>query len=51
MKEVWLKTGSFDEVEAMVKRIRSQKVKDTDKEKPVTKKMLKEIWHWDECWP
>lgn len=49
MKETFLKTGSFDEVEATVRQIRSRKVTDTDTEKPVTKKMLKEQYFWDEC--
>ena len=49
MKETFLKTVSFDEVEATVREIRSRKVTDTDTEKPVTKKMLKEQYFWDEC--
>ena len=49
MKETFLKTGSFDEVEATVRQMRSRKVTDTDTEKPVTKKMLKEQYFWDEC--
>lgn len=51
MKETFLKTGSFDEVEAIVKQLRSNKVQDQDTEKPVTKHMLKEVWKWDECGP
>lgn len=48
MKETWIKTGSFQEVEAVIKHIRSKKVKDDELEKPVTKHMLKEVWKWDE---
>lgn len=51
MKDTFLKTGSFDEVDATVKQLRSNKVKDEDLEKPVTKFMLKEVWKWDECGP
>lgn len=50
MKTTFLKTGSFDEVEAVVKQLRSRSVKDQDTEKPVTKTMLKEVWKWDEYW-
>ena len=51
MKETFLKTGSFEEVLATVKQIRSKSVKDEDTEKPVTKLMLKEVWKWDEYKP
>ena len=49
MKETFLKAGSFDEVGATVRQMRFRKVTDTDTEKPVTKKMLKEQYFWDEC--
>lgn len=51
MKETFLKTGSFEEVLATVKQIRSKSVKDEDTEKPVTKLTLKEVWKWDEYKP
>lgn len=51
MKETFLQTGSFEEVQATVKQIRSRSVKDQDTEKPVTKLMLKETWKWDEWGP
>lgn len=49
MKEAFLKTGQFSDVHAVVKQLRTKKVKDEDTEKPVTKLMLKEIYKWDEC--
>ena len=51
LKEAFLKTGQFSDVQAVVKQLRSKKVKDEDTEKPVTKQMLKEIYKWDECCP
>lgn len=51
MKETFLRTGSFEEVQATVQQIRSRSVKDQDTEKPVTKLMLKETWKWDELGP
>ena len=45
----FLKTGQFSDVHAVVKQLRTKKVKDEDAEKPVTKLMLKEIYKWDEC--
>ena len=51
MKETFLATGSLKEVTLFVKRMQSKSVKDTDKEKPVTKTMLKEEWKWDEWGP
>ena len=49
MKEAFLKSGQFADVHAVVKQLRTKKVKDEDTEKPVTKLMLKEIYKWDEC--
>lgn len=51
MKEIFLKTGSFSEVDAMVQQLQNNSVKDQDTEKPVTKHMLKELWKWDESCP
>lgn len=51
MKDVFIKSGSFDEVQAVVKQIKKDTVKDQDLEKPVTKHILKEVWKWDECGP
>ena len=48
MKEVLIATGSLQEVTATAKQLFSKSVTDTSKEKPVTKKMLKEQYHWDE---
>ena len=42
-----MKTGNIGEVENVAKRIHRESVTDTTREKPVTKQMLKEIWHWD----
>ena len=47
MKEVLISTGSLQEVTAVAKQLYSKSVTDTTK-KPVTKKMLKEQYHWDE---
>ena len=49
LKEIFLKTGSFQEVENQVKRwteIRQQKESTA---KPVTKTQLKNMYHYDEC--
>ena len=48
LKETLLKTGSLDAVDACASQLRSLAVKEKNVEKPVTKKMLAEIYHWDE---
>ena len=48
LKETLLKTGSLDEVDACASQLRSHAVKEKNVEKPVTKKMLAEVYHWDE---
>ena len=49
MKEALVATGSLKECEVVASQLARSSVVDTTKEKPVTKKMLKEVWHWDEC--
>lgn len=48
LKEAWLKSGSLDAVDACATQLRSHAVKEKNVEKPVTKKMLAEVYHWDE---
>lgn len=48
LKETLVATGSLSECEVVAKRLHTRSVTDTTKEKPVTKQMLKEMWHWDE---
>lgn len=48
LKEALIKTGSLSEVDACASQLRSHAVKEKNVEKPVTKKMLAEVYHWDE---
>ena len=48
MKEKLVQTGNLQECEVVAKQLSRQSQTDTTLEKPVTKQMLKEIWHWDE---
>ena len=48
LKETLVATGSLTQCEVVAKKMHTRSVTDTTKEKPVTKQMLKEIWHWDE---
>ena len=48
MKEKLVATGSLDQVDVLAKQLYQKTVTNTSKEKPVTKKMLAEQWHWDE---
>ena len=41
-------SGSLHECEVVAKQLFKESITDTTQEKPVTKQMLKEIWHWDE---
>lgn len=49
MKEALVKSGSLTECEHVARKLCQESVTDTTREKPVTKQMLKEIYHWDEC--
>lgn len=48
MKEALVATGSLQQCEVIAKQMHVQSTTKTTMEKPVTKQMLKEIWHWDE---
>ena len=48
MKEQLVATGNLQACDAVAKQLSRKSVTDTTKEKPVTKQMLKEMWHWDE---
>ncbi len=48
MKETLVATGSLQQCEVIAKQMHLKSMTHTTTEKPVTKQMLKEIWHWDE---
>ena len=48
MKETLVATGTLKQVDIIARRLYRQSVTVTAQEKPVTKQMLKEIYHWDE---
>lgn len=48
MKEQLVATGNLQACDAVAKQLSRKSVTDTTKEKPVTKQMLKEMWHWDD---
>lgn len=48
MKEALVATGSLKQCENVAKQLHRETFTDTTREKPVTKQMLKEIYHWDE---
>lgn len=48
MKEALVASGSLTQCEVVASQLARSSVVDTTKEKPVTKKMLKEVYHWDE---
>lgn len=49
MKEALVASGSLNQCTVVATELARSSVVDTTKEKPVTKKMLKEVYHWDEC--
>lgn len=48
MKAKLVETGCMEHVDVVAKQLHSQSLTRSAKEKPVTKKMLAEQWHWDE---
>ena len=48
MKERLIATGDISQVDVVAKQLHRQSTTDTTLEKPVTKKMLKEQYLWDE---
>lgn len=48
MKERLIATGDISQVDVVAKQLYRQSTTDTSLEKPVTKQMLKEQYHWDE---